>query len=221
MAGYVDVYQDIQSRLDSPFNVSRFMVDTARWDKLMSELPKLKVAGKAAVSLDGRLDIISNNIYGTPLLDWVLLVYNKIRKIGGDILRVQRTLNVSMAAGSLRVFAVKIRPYNVSEPSIFTYLNSLGQAVTATVMQGPLRMYVTLGSVIEAITFSNRGDGGTDFRNMTSSIQEFQITYMDTVEDDTLVAGHVMYYPSLQDIRQLLLETEAGDAKDSSGFARL
>lgn len=221
MAGYVDVYQDIQSRLDSPFSISRYMVDNRKWDKLLAALPGLKVAGEKAVSLDGRVDIMSYQIYGTPLLDWMLLIYNGIKSVGGDILRVQKTLNVSMTAGELRVFDVKIRPYSVSEPSIFTYLNSLGQAVTANVMQGSTHMYVTLGSITEAITFTDRLDGGTTFRNLTSDTHEFQITYMDSVEDASLVAGHVLYYPSLSDVLALLQESESETSNVLSGFARL
>lgn len=29
--------------------------------------------------LEGRPDLISNQVYGTPLLDWVLIAFNKVR----------------------------------------------------------------------------------------------------------------------------------------------
>jgi hypothetical protein len=94
-----DVLEQINKRLSSKYSIHQFL-GSPKWDAVKKSILALKPEGVAALQVAGRFDIASYALYDDPMLDWILMVYNGIKKIGYEEgLDVKRTINLTLDAG--------------------------------------------------------------------------------------------------------------------------
>lgn len=87
----ISVMDQIDSALASQYNIGKYFRNTGKWDKLVQDILAIEDYKEVAIQIDSRLDIISYNEYGTSQLDWVIMIYNKVKStsdiIPGEIMK--------------------------------------------------------------------------------------------------------------------------------------
>ncbi len=92
------VLDQIEERLGSPFSIHQYLIDTNLFDKVVKKILALKPVGQHALQVNGRFDIASFAIYGTSELDWILMVYNGIKRIGNFTGKdIKRTISLKLS----------------------------------------------------------------------------------------------------------------------------
>lgn len=214
------VYDQITKKLQSEFSIHQYLPFPALWDRVVRGLLKLTAEGKHTMQLDGRLDIASWKIYGDPMLDWVLAVYNGIKRVGSDVpLRVRQTISLTLysrhSSESQEIVKKSIRKEDVRivfGGLTYSLVTQPDDSLTVSFSGGPnpdIRLTWTV-------------DGTVLVKNESVNIYSFQIFYFDYVRDLFLMAGQEIIYPNIDDVRGVLQKVQAQDqAEDFTGFARL
>lgn len=210
------VYTQIDNRLKSQFSLAKYLGDDVKWDAVVDSIIKLKAAGQYAMQLDGRLDVAAWNIYGDPMLDWVLAVYNGARRVGSDsIMQETATLIVALAAGETTSVTAPIRKGDLG-------IAYEGSSVTVEDEPDGSKQADLAGSGEADVRFVWDASGAVTIINLSAFDWEIQATYFKYFTDDYLMAGTMLKYPAIEDVRNALSSSEAKvQAQSFTGFARL
>ena len=212
----MNVLEQIELRLASVFSMDKYMSFPAIWNRIAKQLPKLKVEGKHALAIAGRFDIASHQIYGDPQLDWILMVYNGIKRIGNsEGLNKKKTINLTLDPLEDTRLDVELQAENT------TIIYGGEEKTGAIDTQGRLEVDLNGDGTYDIrITFNDVGT--IDVENLASVRYHFQIVYTTLIVDDYLDAGHEILYPNIDDVKQLLQTSVAeGQEQTVTGFARL
>lgn len=210
------VLDQAKTKIESEWSITKYLPYPDKWDNLVKQILKLKVAGVHSMRLDGRLDTASYQIYnGNPQLDWILMVYNGIKHIGSDEpVENRKAVYLTLLPDERSLQDVPIRHDDI----IFTYNGERYPVYT----DGQGRDYVDLdGDTIPDIYIIYNVNGSITFWNDSSVKYYFQVSYIERTTSDYLMVGHQLLYPSYNDLLALVREINADDEKANTGFARL
>ena len=210
------VYTQIDDKLKSQFSLAKYLGDDLKWDAAVDTIVKLKAAGSYAMQLDGRLDVAAWNIYGDPMLDWVLAVYNGARRVGSDeVQKATATAEIALAAGESVDITAPIRKADLG-------IVYEGESIIVTDGPDGSKQANLDGSGEVDVRFVWNAYGAVTVMNLSSFDWEIQATYFKYFKDEYLMAGAIIMYPAIEDIRSALAASEAkAQAQQFTGFARL
>lgn len=215
----MDVYEKINQDMQTIYSAHRYM-STDKWFDVAHELYALSVAGNHALQVTGRVDIMSLAVYGTPLLDWVLLLYNNIKHIGNDEpIVTKRTATMTLAPGESRSLHISITPDS------YSILSDVGAA------QKQAYLSLDVGTNVTSVQLDPDAAPGIDltvqyvgdptFTNVSAVSHTVTVAYNEMVVDDTLVAGQILTYPALTEVVRVLNEADRVSNNVRIGFSRL
>jgi len=212
---YESVFDEADRKLQSDWSIVSYMQDPVKWDKLVTQIIKLPPAGVHSMQRDGRLDIASYQIYNTPQLDWILMLYNGIKHVGSDEpVQVTKAVHLTLTGGESDLFDVPMRP----EDMLFVW-NSIAQPI----FNNQLGYYVILNGGADPeiyIIFNN--NKSITIKNVSAITYSFSVSYIERQTDDYLMPGHQLLFPNYDDALKLVQKlTEQTQQTQFSGFARL
>lgn len=217
----MDVYQQIQQKMQSKFSLHRWLGSTV-WGTLVKEIRALNKVGTYSLPLAARFDKAAFDIYGEPRLDWVLLVYNSIRAMGTFEGRdVQETFVLTIDPGVARTEDLQLTSDNfdlytwdsINEEWVInrtrtTYAQGFYYDLNADGLND-----LQISTVAAGAVFTNTGTAQTTFR----------LSYNRIEFSDLLDAGEDISYPSLAALEALFAsgQIEKSDKEKYYGFKRL
>lgn len=213
-----DIFDECEDRAQSIYALSKYMPYSNRWSRIAKEIPKLAQEGTKAIQLDGRLDILSYQIYGSAFYDWILAIYNHVTYIGSDEPKeLRKTINLTLEADEQEDFMLSIRHADV----LVGY-----NGVNKTIYQdGDGNSYVDLDGDTQADIriYYDISNGAIRIKNVNiSTTFTFEVSYIERTTDAYMMTGTVLKYPSQADIQSLLESILAEETDDSKlSFERL
>ncbi len=211
-----DVLEQIDDKLASNFNIQRYLKDVDLWDTTVKKLLALPAVGSYALQVAGRFDIASNQVFGTPELDWVLLVYNGIKRIGTfGVKDTKKTIN--LALDPLDSFTTEIPllharlDIKVGDTIIPKFLDTQGR--TEADVDGDANNELLITPTSTGAKIENLKIAGDPI--------SFVIVFKEEDRDDFLNVGTVIPFPSLAEVTAVLTEVQAEEERKVTGFARL
>ena len=212
----MDVLEQIETKLTSQFSINKYLADVNRWDRTVDALLKLAPAGIHYLRVDGRFDIASKQIYGDPMLDWILMVYNRIRRLGNLELRESaQVFTYTLEIGESSVTDVPLKfsttdILDVDHNKLPKYLDGQGRLYTdvnGDFSNDLLITFTTTGAIV----------ANSDL-NLPIS---FFLVHREIVQDDFMAAGTMLSFPARRDIEAALKSATKEERKVSTGFGRL
>lgn len=217
----MDVLQQIDDRLQSPFSIHKWIASKS-WGTLVKEIRLLPAVGVYSLPIAARLDKAAYDIYGNAILDWVLLVYNKIGTMGTFEGRdEQETFVLTIDGNGERTEDLQLTTTN--------FELYIWNAVTNTWQRNNTKTTST-----EGFQFDLNNDGINDmvvdttkaspvFKNIGNEEVTFQVVRTRKTYEDYLDAGEDITYPDLTALVRLFASgvVESADKNNYYGFKRL
>jgi len=216
----MNVTEQINQKVASNYSVDKYMGNLNVWDTLAKELPNLTALGLYSLKVDGRIDIASYDLYEDPMLDWVLLLYNKIKRIGTNtVSTIKKVLPLSIDARDGDVYDRQTYDLGLAVGN-FEVISNGDTIPTYQDPQGNTYADVDQDSVNDLyIEYGTRG--ATVITNTSLVDIDCSIAYTDRSVDNTLAKGYQLAYPSQSDIDTLLARVLVENQEQVSGFSRL
>lgn len=218
----IDVYEDIDSSLSSQYSIHSYLGNSS-WDYIKKKVQALTPAATHVMQVPGRLDIASQSVYSTPLLDWILLLYNGIDKIGYDQgIEESHSLSLTLPAVNTEGYTYVTEDPLKSGSTSVMYTDIDGKEKKATSYAVDTYRYTYgfgAGPAVLQIDFNP-----TDLprlTNISGSSISFRVAYTDIKYSQELDSGTILQYPSLDEVKAVLQQSIIIEDKKNLSFGRL
>lgn len=220
----IDVYDDISSSLSNIYSMHAYIGNTS-WDTIKSQIQALIPAGSYTLQLPGRLDVASNNIYNTPLLDWVLIIYNNIFSIGydqGEQVPASLSLTLSPANTAGFTYVTESPLTSGNTQVLYTDIDFLEKVATPYSTANPYIFNYGFGSSSPAVlSIDFTPTANPRLTNLSNNTISFRAAYTDTLFTSELDVGTILQYPSITGINAILQKAVATEDTSNLSFSRL
>lgn len=221
---YESVFDESKRKLLSDWSMDKYMQDPVKWDALVNQISKLPAAGVHSMQRDGRLDIASYRIYGTPQLDWILMIYNGLMRVGSDEPKqLTKSLNLTLAGGESNIFDDSLKHGEL----VFSWDDpdddpDTGPQAVPIYTNGTGDYVVLNGGIDPEIYIIYNSNGSVTISNVSAIQYTFVISYIERVTDDALMTGQQLLYPDYESTLKLVKKSNVSTQQSKyAGFTRL
>jgi len=201
----MNVFDVINNNLASNYSMHKYVTSQKTWDTMKAGLLALVPKGTAALQLSGRFDIMSQKLYGTAQLAWMLMIYNSVRQIGYEEGRlVHKSVGYTLDAYEVVNSDINLVGQTIEVLSTVATVEQVLAKKTINEAEGA--MYFDLETDGTNEIMITQSQNTTRIENLSATQQSITLAYAEMVYSDYLSEGTLMSYPSKEDVDNLLNE---------------